>query len=252
VIPQMLKEIKNLVAFLTIIPVGMDHDLLKDAAKWMPLFPLVGAFIGLLAGIFAWLTLQILPETIVGVLTLGFMLLITGLHHTDGLLDFGDGLMYYGSPEKKIQIMHDQLTGAGGLTLGMITLLTTALGIASLRMDLIIPSLIVSEVSAKLSMVVGAWVGKSAHQGMNENFIGFMHGQHRNSRLLLSIVLSFSVSALLFWTVGCIAVIVGIITGLVIVGVSYRHLRGITGDVLGAMNEIARLTSILTILVVSR
>ena len=50
----MLKEIKNLIAFLTIIPVGMDQNCLTDAAKYMPLFPLVGAFIGLLAGVFAW------------------------------------------------------------------------------------------------------------------------------------------------------------------------------------------------------
>ncbi|NIR86954.1 adenosylcobinamide-GDP ribazoletransferase, partial [Candidatus Bathyarchaeota archaeon] len=45
----MLKEIKNLTSFLTIIPVGMDPDCLTDAANYMYLFPAVGAFIGLLA-----------------------------------------------------------------------------------------------------------------------------------------------------------------------------------------------------------
>lgn len=248
----MLKEIKNLVAFLTIIPVGMDQDFLEDAAKYMPLFPLVGAFIGLLAGIFAWLTLQILPNMIVGVLTLGVLLLITGLHHTDGLLDFGDGLMYYGPPEKKLEVMHDQLTGAGGLILGMIILLTTALSIASLKANIIIQSLIVSEVTAKLSMVVGAWMGKSAHRGMNTPFIDVMHGQHRNARLLVSLGISFVMAAQLLWITGSIAVIVGIVTGLVIVGISNRHLRGVTGDVLGAMNELARMASLLSILAVMR
>lgn len=248
----MLKEIQNLVAFLTIIPVGMDQDFLKDSAKYMPLFPLVGAFIGLLAGIFAWLTFQILPDTIVGALTLGFLLLVTGLHHTDGLLDFGDGLMCNGPPEKKLEVMHDQLTGAGGLTLGMITLLTTALGIASLKVDLIIQSLIISEVSAKLSMVVGVWVGKSAHRGMNTNFIDAMHGRHRNTRLIIPLVISFGIAALLLRITGSIVVIVGIVTGLVMVGISNRHLRGVTGDVLGAMNEFARMTSLLSILAVIR
>ena len=239
-------------AFLTIIPVGMDQDFLKDSAKYMPLFPLVGAFIGLLAGIFAWLTFQILPDTIVGALTLGFLLLVTGLHHTDGLLDFGDGLMCNGPPEKKLEVMHDQLTGAGGLTLGMITLLTTALGIASLKVDLIIQSLIISEVSAKLSMVVGVWVGKSAHRGMNTNFIDAMHGRHRNTRLIIPLVISFGIAALLLRITGSIVVIVGIVTGLVMVGISNRHLRGVTGDVLGAMNEFARMTSLLSILAVIR
>jgi adenosylcobinamide-GDP ribazoletransferase len=248
----MLKELQNLVAFLTIIPVSMDKDFLEDAAKCMPLFPLVGAFIGLLAGIFAWLTLQILPDTIVGVLTLGVLLLITGLNHTDGLLDFGDGLMYYGPPEKKIEVMHDQLTGAGGLTLGMITLLTTALGIASLKAEIIIQSLIASEVTAKLSIVVGAWMGKSAHRGMNTYFVDSMHGQNKNARLLVSLIISFGVSTLLLWITGLIAVTVGMVTGLVIVGVSNRHLRGVTGDVFGAINELTRTASLLSILAVTR
>ena len=57
---------------------------------------------------------------------------MTGLHHTDGLLDFGDGVMAHGTPEHKIDVMHDQLTGAGGLSLGILTMLITALAVGSL------------------------------------------------------------------------------------------------------------------------
>ena len=97
----MLKKIKNLLSFLTIIPVGMDPDCLTDSADYMYLFPLVGAIIGLLAGLFAWLLLKILPSLVAGILTLGVILLLTGLHHTDGLLDFGDGIMYQGIPNEE-------------------------------------------------------------------------------------------------------------------------------------------------------
>src|SRR3990170_5358202 len=129
----MLKELKNLIAFLTIIPVGMDSDWLMDAANYMFLFPAIGALIGLLAGLLAWVLFRVLPNLVVGILALGFILLVTGLHHIDGLLDFGDGIMYQGTPEKKIEIMHDQQTGAGGLTLGLISMLTTAFCIAGLN-----------------------------------------------------------------------------------------------------------------------
>jgi len=97
----MRREVKNLIAFLTTIPVGMDENCLIDAANYMYLFPLIGAFIGLLAGIFAWLLLKILDALIVGILTLSFILLVTGLHHADGLLDFGGGLVYQGTSEEK-------------------------------------------------------------------------------------------------------------------------------------------------------
>lgn len=248
----MLKELKNLLAFLTIIPVGMTEDCLIDSAKYMPLFPLVGAFIGSLAGIFAWLLHQTLPDLIVGTLTLGFLLLITGLHHTDGLLDFGDGLMYQGSPERKIEVMHDQRAGAGGLTLGLITVLTTALCIAGFNTNMIVQSLVVSEASAKLSMVVGAWAGKSAHKGMNTYFINAMHNRHRNKRLLYALIISFSIATCFLWIEGLIVMMSGIITSLIIVGISNRHFEGLTGDVFGAMNELTRMISLIMILAVVR
>jgi len=247
----MLKEIRNLIAFLTIIPVGMDPDCLTDAAKYMPLFPAVGAFIGFLAGLSAWLLLHVLPPLVVGILTLGFILLITGLHHTDGLLDFGDGLMYQGPPEKKIQIMHDQQTGTGGLTLGLVTILTTALCMAGLNMRVVIQSLIVAEVSAKLAMVIGAWAGKSAHKGMNTYFVDAMHGRYRNLHLVIALALSFGVAIPLLWIVGFTTMTVALVAGLVIVGVSNRHFRGVTGDVMGAMNELVRMASLITILAVT-
>jgi len=248
----MLKKLKNLIAFLTIIPVGMDPDCLTDAANHMYLFPLVGAFIGLLGGIFAWLLLNILDSLVVGILTLGFMLLLTGLHHTDGLLDFGDGIMYQGTPEKKIEIMHDQQTGTGGLTLGLITILTTAFCIPQLNQNLIIQSLIVSEVSAKLAMVIMAWVGRSAHKGMNTYFINAMHSQYRNLRLAVALFIAFVTAIYLLRVVGFTAVIAGLAVTLVLIGISNRHFKGVTGDVFGAGNEFARLASLIAILVVVR
>jgi adenosylcobinamide-GDP ribazoletransferase len=248
----MLKEIKNLMAFLTIIPVGMDPDWLTDSASYMYLFPLVGAIIGLLAGLFAWLLLNILPSLVVGILTLGIILLLTGLHHTDGLLDFGDGIMYIGSPKKKIEVMHDQRTGAGGLALGLVTILATASCITDLNKNSIIQSLIVSEVSAKLAMVIMAWVGRSAHKGMSTHFVNAMHSKYRSLRLVVALLIAFGIAICLMRIVGFAAVIAGLAVALVLMGVSNRHFKGVTGDVFGAGNELARLASLIAILVMVR
>ena len=246
----MLKEIKNLFSFLTAIPVSMDEDMLTDAAKSMFLFPLIGAFIGLLAGLFGWVTSQVLPSLVVGGLVLGLLLLITGLHHTDGLLDFGDGVMAHGSPERKIEIMHDQLTGAGGLSLGILTFLVTALSIAELNTSVIIQSLVVVEVSAKLSMVVGAWAGKAAHEGMSSSFLEAMHGKIGTARLVAALAISFGIAIPLLWLVGIITVLAAIIASLVMVEIAHRHFNGVTGDVLGATNELTRMVSLIILLAV--
>lgn len=248
----MLKEIKNLVAFLTRIPVGMDPDCLTDSANYMYLFPLVGAVIGLLAGLFAWLLLNILASLVVGILSLSFILLLTGLHHTDGLLDFGDGIMYQGPPKKKIEIMHDQRTGAGGLALGLVVILATASCIAELNKNSIIQSLVVSEVSAKLAMVIMAWVGRSAHKGTSTYFVNAMHSQYRSLRLVVALFIAFGIAICLLRIVGFTAVIAGLAVALVLIGVSNRHFKGVTGDVFGAGNELARLASLIAILVMVR
>jgi adenosylcobinamide-GDP ribazoletransferase len=248
----MLKEIKNLFSFLTTIPLSMDKDMLTDAAKGMFLFPLIGAFIGLLAGLFGWVTSQFLPSLVVGALVLGFLLLITGLHHTDGLLDFGDGVMAHGSPERKIEIMHDQLTGAGGLSLGIMTFLITALSIAELNTSIIIQGLVVVEVSAKLSMVIGAWAGKAVHKGMSSSFLEAMHGKKGTARLIVALALSLGIALPLLWLAGAVTVLAAIMASLIMVEISHRHFKGVTGDVLGATNELTRMVSLITLLAMIR
>ena len=230
----------------------MDKDCFTDAAKAMFLFPLVGAFIGLLAGLFGWVTSQFLPGLVVGALVLGLLLLITGLHHTDGLLDFGDGVMAHGSAERKIEIMHDQLTGAGGLSLGIMTFLIAALSIAELNTGIIIQGVVVAEVSAKLSMVIGAWAGQAAHQGMASPFLEAMHGKKGTARLIAALVISFGISLPLLWLVGAVALLASVLASLIMVGISHRHFKGVTGDVLGATNELTRMVSLITLLAVIR
>ena len=248
----MFKEVKSLFSFLTIFTPTMDKDCFTDAAKAMFLFPLVGAFIGLLAGLFGWVTSQFLPSLVVGALVLGLLLLITGVHHTDGLLDFGDGVMAHGSAERKIEVMHDQLTGAGGLSLGIMTFLITALSIAELNTGIIIQGLVVVEVSAKLSMVIGAWAGKAAHQGMASSFIEAMHGKKGTARLIAALVISFGITIPLLWLAGAVALLASILASLIMVGISHRHFKGVTGDVLGATNELTRMVSLITLLAMMR
>ena len=246
---KMLKEIRNLVSFLTTIPVGMDPDCLTDSANYMYLFPLVGVVIGLSAGLFAWLLFNILASLVVGILTIGFILLLTGVHHTDGLLDFGDGIMVQGPPQRKIEIMHDQRTGAGGLALGLVTVIATASCIAELTKNSVIPSLIVSEISAKLAMVIMAWVGRSAHEGTSTYFVNAMHGQHRYSRLIVAIFIAFGIAIFILHIVGLLAVIACVAVAFALTAISNRHFKGVTGDVFGAGNELARLASLIVILV---
>jgi adenosylcobinamide-GDP ribazoletransferase len=238
----------------------MNKDLLTDCARNMWAFPLIGAFIGLLAGLFGWVAYQFLPGIVVGAVVLALLLWMTGLHHMDGLLDFGDGVMALGSFEHKIEVMHDQLTGAGAIGLCLMTYLITAFAFAELgrnvlignfALPLLVPALIVVELCAKLSMVVAAWAGKSVHQGMNSAFLEAMHGNKGNLRLIAALVICFTIALPLLGWAGVFTVLAGVITGLVMVAVAHKHFNGVTGDVFGATNELTRMVCVIVLLAVA-
>jgi len=253
------KQLKNLLSFLTVFPVKMDKDLFVDCARSMWAFPLIGALLGLLAGLAGLLGMYVLPNLVVGPITLALLLLMTGLHHTDGLLDFGDGLMVHGTPEHKITIMHDQLTGAGAIGLTLMTYIITAFAFAGLGttvsfgsfwVPLIFPGLIVIELCAKLAMVVAAWSGKAVHEGMNTSFLQHMHGKGGGLRLIVALIISFVIAFLLLRFAGLFLVSAALLTGLIMVAVAHRNFKCVTGDVFGAINEITRMVCVVVLLAV--
>jgi adenosylcobinamide-GDP ribazoletransferase len=122
--------------------------------------------------------------------------------------------------------------------------------IGSLALPLIFPALIMVELCAKLSMVVVARAGKSIHQGMNSPFLEVMHGSNGNLRLVVAIVISFAIALPLLRWAGVFTVLAGLITGLVMVAVAHKHFNGVTGDVFGATNELARMVCAVVLLAV--
>ena len=226
----------------------MDTNGFSQAAAYMPLFPLVGAAVGLIVGVCVWGLEQILPSLVAATIGVGLLLLINGVQHMDGLLDFGDGLMFHGSRTGKLRVMRDPTTGAGGVALGLVVVLTTVFSLAFIPAALVIPSMAAAESSATFSMVLATATGKSAHKGFNTMFVDAMHRQ-RSMRLSIAYVIVLAISFVALKLAGLPVVVGSTLTALGMVAVSNRHFGGVTGDVLGATNEIARATSLLLVLV---
>ena len=242
---------KNSIAFLTIIPVAMDTDGVAQAAAYMPLFPLIGATVGLIVGVAVRLFEFVLPSLPSAAIGVGLLLLVNGVQHMDGLLDFGDGLMFHGTRSGKLKVMRDPAIGAGGVAFGLVVLLITFSALAAFPSALVAQSLIVSEAAATFGMVLATGVGRSAHRGMNTVFVEAMHHE-RGLRLGVSCVIALAVSYFALGAVGLFAVLGVAVTAVLVVAVSKRSFGGLTGDVLGATNEIARSVSLMLLLVFLR
>ena len=236
----MLKQIGSVFSFLTIIPTSNSD--LNSIAKNMFLFPIVGIVIGLVIGSLGYGLSLYLEPLVVSLIVVASLAVITGIHHTDGLADFADGLMTKGTKEKKRKAMKDLSVGSAGIfsivlyAIGMIIALSFSSGMELFKIILL------SEIMAKFSMVLMAGLGNSASIGSNSPFIDSMKDK---KRLLIAGIITIIPLLVIGEMNGLIVFASGIIVTMFLVGLSTKSFGGITGDVMGACNELTRLSSLL-------
>ena len=236
----MLKEIGSVFSFLTIIPTSNAN--LETVAKYMYLFPIVGIAIGLIVGSLAFGLSFFLDPLVVSLLAVASIALITGIHHTDGLGDFADGLMTKGTKEKKIGAMKDLATGSAGIVTIVLYLVGLIIALSLSTGFQLFLAIFLSEIVAKFSMVLMASLSKSASVGSNSPFVKLMKNR---KKLAIAFIITIIPLIALAGTTGMIILGSGVALTLILIGVSNRSFGGITGDVLGSANELSRLASLL-------
>ena len=236
----MLKEISSVFSFLTIIPSNSTN--LETVAKYMYIFPIIGIALGLLIGSIGFGLSFFLDPLIVSLLVVSSIAVITGIHHTDGLADFADGLMTKGTKDKKLRAMKDLSTGSAG-TISIVLYVIGAIIALSLTSGYeLFQAILLSEILAKFSMVLMASIGNSAAVGSNSPFLQIMKDKRR---LAVAGVITIIPLVVIGGTVGLMLFGASIGVTLFLVALSTRSFGGITGDVMGATNELTRLSSLL-------
>jgi adenosylcobinamide-GDP ribazoletransferase len=231
----------GLISFSTILPLNI-HTTIEEMALFTWIWPIVGGLIGIIVGAFGFLIVDLfhLPILIAAALIYSFSIWFTGFHHLDGLIDFGDGMMVHGSPEKKIAVMRDRRIGTGGIAyLFMVGIITFA-AIGSSPLVLIFYILLISEMAAKLGIITCATFSKAFPDGTGRPFIESMN----KKKLLLSLIISLIVGFLIFNMIGIVGITMGLISGVIISIVSKKSFIWATGDVLGTSNEVAKMLSL--------
>ncbi len=241
-----IKSLLGLISFSTIIPLNI-HSTIEEMANFTWLWPFIGAFIGIIVGCFGYITVELIhiPPFIAAAMIYSFSIWFTGFHHLDGLIDFGDGMMVHGSPEKKIEVMRDKRIGTGGIAyFGMVALITFA-AIGSAPVVLIFYILIISEMAAKMGIVGCATISEPFPNGTGRSFIDSMN----KKKLTLSFILTASFGFIIFNTIGVMGICVGLISGFIIALIARKNFKCVTGDILGTSNEVARMLTILIMVV---
>lgn len=236
----MFKRISSVVSFLTIIP--SKNSELETVAKNMYLFPLAGALIGLIIGAAGYGLSLFIQPLITGLILTGALAILTGLHHTDALCDFADGLMAKGTKEKKLKAMRDPAVGSAGVMTIVLYAAGMILAISMMKGFALFEAILLSELMAKLSMVIQANRGLPAWEGLGSPFTQSMKNPRK---LVVAVGLAIVPTVILGGITGVFVVISCVGLSFLLLVVANRSFGGISGDVFGASNELVRLASLL-------
>lgn len=243
-----MKALLQAISFLTILPVGIKHDLdEKELAASMGFFPFVGLLIGMILALSYYLLSFIFPKPIVLWFIIGITVFITRGLHLDGFADTMDGLFSMGSKERILEVMRDPRIGVFG-ALSLILLIGAKYIILNQISNSLIPtSLILMTVIGRSSIVLVCYRSPYARSG--EGLAKPFTTNLKIHQLALSIITAIGI---VLWIMGIRGILIFFAIGLF--SLSYRFffikkLAGVTGDILGGVNEFAELLCIILLII---
>jgi len=235
-----LTAVRGAVGFLSRAPIGQDGDA-WDAFRATPVsFPLAGYSIGLVLAVPFLLPISA-PFT--ALVFVAWVYVVTGIPHADAIADLGDAAAVHGPPDERQAVMRDTTVGVGAvLALGLVLLglWTVGLRLAALPFG-VLGLVVTAEVGAKLAMATIACLGTPAHDGLGSAVAGDL-----GPRSLVLPILAALPAAGFTWPnpAAAVGLAGAFVAALVVLAWASRRLGGVSGDVMGGANELARLAAL--------
>ena len=229
--------------FLTRIPVGNLYVFrAEELARSTVYFPVVGLLIGSLAGALLFFAQLVFPSIVAVLLCMLATVWVTGALHEDGLADAADGLAGGSTPAQRLAIMKGSAIGVYGAAALWFSLTAKLLLLGSLLergTTVAICALIVANGMGRAGTVALLFACPYAREGESKAS-PFAH-QVTPGELVISL-LPPVFSAFLFLGRDALACICGAGATVWATAVFYRRMiGGITGDCLGATNQLIEL-----------
>lgn len=241
----MIKSFLLALQFLTILPVEVGKIDEQKLARSAIFFPLVGILLGwLLISINNILSALNFPQLCVDIIIVVALIILTAGIHLDGLSDTFDGLFSGKDKEGMLAIMRDSHAGVMGiLAIISVVLLKIAL-LYSISAALKPLALLLICVLSRWSMVFYMFLFPYARQeGKAKTFV---RGMNREIFILATLIAL--VSVWLVWNLKGIFILFIAAAFTWAFGKIVRDkIGGLTGDTVGALNEIMEVTLLLSI-----
>lgn len=228
------------VQFLTRLPVPWARDLPVDAlAEAAHFFPIVGCIVGAGAVAINRLLVPYAGRSVIVVVILIYLVIITGGLHEDAFADAADGFGGGWTKEQVLTIMRDSRVGSFGVLAIVLGLLARFVFLTSLPTSGFSGVLVAGQVLSRwTALPLAKWLPPARdHLGQGARVAQRVSAASAGigTALTVGIVVAMTGAAAL-WTIGVAAAVMGIS------GAYYRRrIDGITGDCLGATNQLTEI-----------
>lgn len=242
----MLNALRLSFAFLTQIPLpGRGDYSYSDFEKSFIFFPLVGTVIGAMLALTAIVfTLFHVDGRVTAFLMLFLLVLVTGGLHLDGLADTTDAFFCGKGMEDRLRIMKEPCAGPFGMTAIFLVLIGKFAAFWHIleagSAASIVPVFAFSRWGMSLASFEAVYPRAT---GTGKAFIGKVSPSALMYSLLIALAVAVALAGERFWLYLAVAATLAYIIRLV----SDSKIGGVTGDVLGAINEVVETVLLLAL-----
>jgi len=253
---KILRDLSLAIRFLTVIPIisfppynntNQDEKALEENfANSMAFFPLVGMLIGVLLVVLRRIFYYLPVSPLIGdTLVLIVWIWLSGGLHLDGFADSVDGFLGGHNKEEILNIMKDSATGAKGVVALVSLLLLKFVLLIEMPLFLKDAVLFFTPTIGRWSMVIAAFLGKPARL---KNSMGKLFMDYIGWREVIFASLTMAIIGILLFKLYFLPPLI-IAMGIVLLILKYcqKRIGGISGDILGAINEIVEVFILLTV-----
>ncbi|EJO5348853.1 adenosylcobinamide-GDP ribazoletransferase [Clostridium botulinum] len=244
----LINDFLLIIQFFTRIPINKNLQCEKENFKSGSFFlPVVAFIIGGMEFLIYRGVKNFLPPNVIIVLLILFTAIITGGLHMDGLADVCDGFFSLRDKDRIIEIMKDSRMGAYGTVALIIDLLLKYELLYFLVLKGYSIAIVLAPVIGRISILFICLSKRTAKKhGSGNIFIGNMS----KAKVFLITIITLVVST---YFLGVKATIIPFVVVLIMTYLFYllclNKINGLTGDTLGACNEIAEIIFLLSLLI---
>ena len=221
---------------------------MPEMSAAVPWFGVVGLALGVVQGAMYVGLAEVSTPTLAAAISVAVLALITGAFHHDGLADVADAFGGGWTTEQRLEILKDSRLGTYGVTALVLVIVIEVAALAALAGWVALGAAAAAHTLGRcMATLMMTSVAPAKDSGLG---VDYLTGLSR-SRVLLTALLAFGATIVAFGVFGVAIIAAAYLAAVAVARLAVAKIGGISGDVLGAVQQIAKVAVLIAAVIVA-